>query len=122
MAEVYFLLACYGLTFTLCDASIFERPRAFIRSKSQFVDDLLGCYFCTGFWVSLMWHLFLFYEFGGNRPTDWTYTAWILVHAFAGASFCYAFNTLIVLAEMIREKEQLNSVRIIQEIVDDDAA
>lgn len=81
------LLACFGITFLLCDAAIIARPRAVVR-RIPFVDALLKCYFCTGFWVALalFWYL-------GRRNVD------LVVWSFAGASAAYVINALVLVLE-----------------------
>jgi len=97
MPEVFFLLACYGLTFLTCDATIFNRPRDYVRSKSRFLSELLTCYFCTGFWVSSFWYVVLFYP---SPDGDVLRELWFgLGHAFAGASFSYALNVALLRLE-----------------------
>ena len=50
------------MTSTIVGASILEKPRAWIFSKSDFARELLSCPMCTGFWVGL----FLSYPMGMN--------------------------------------------------------
>jgi hypothetical protein len=38
---------------TLSSAVIFERARKFFGSKSQFLNELIRCPYCTSFWVSI---------------------------------------------------------------------
>jgi len=91
--------ACYGLTFTLCDAKILARPRRFLVSKSQVIRDLLGCYFCTGFWVSGGLYLALFPQpqacLGMEDQILWFRVVWTIGFALAGATISYFLNALI---------------------------
>ncbi len=82
-----FLLACYGVTFVLCDAKVTARPRAFVR-RITFLDQLLGCYFCVGFWIAaaLGW-------WTGHRGVDW------FLWSFAGATAAYVINTTLLCLE-----------------------
>lgn len=50
---VLFFLAGYGATFVLVDSHlpIWSRLRDNVLMKHAFFEQLLGCYFCTGFWV-----------------------------------------------------------------------
>lgn len=80
-------LACYGVTFTLCDAKLTTRPRQWLQ-RSSFVASLLGCYFCTGFWVSmgLSW-------LDGYQGVDW------LLMGFGGAAATYIINSVVMALE-----------------------
>jgi hypothetical protein len=46
---VALVLMGYGFTFLVQDATIFDAPRAFVR-RAGFIDRLIGCSFCVGFW------------------------------------------------------------------------
>jgi hypothetical protein len=99
MEELIYLLACYGLTFTICDAKLFSRPREWIKSKARLFDDLLTCYFCVGFWCSIV--VFVVMHYGGLQDgTWWLTTAYVITYGFAGATFAYALNAVIVLMEV----------------------
>ena len=98
MAEVLYLLACYGLTFAVCDAKLFFRPRNWVRSWGGFFRDLLACYFCVGFWTSML--LFVLTSYGTLVDgTTWMKVVWIVAHGFAGAAFSYALNAAVVFME-----------------------
>lgn len=104
MSEVFYLLACYGLTFLVCDATIFGRVRDFMRARSKALDGLLSCYFCMGFWVSIFWY-FVLYEkpqacLGFEEGISWPLWWWMLAHAFAGASFSFALNVVLTRLEV----------------------
>ena len=92
-----YLLACYGLTFAICDAKLFARPRQWVK-RVQFFDDLLTCYFCTGFWASIVVYVVMHY--GSLQDGNWWLTpAYVAACAFAGAAFSYALNAAIVWLE-----------------------
>lgn len=97
MVEVYFLLACYGLTFAICDASILSRPRDLVR-RVKIIDELLSCYFCAGFWVSLGLYLLLF----GHtiEVVNYVSVVWVLAHAFAGAAFTFVADVAVDFLEI----------------------
>ncbi len=93
-------LACYGVTFLLCDAKIIEAPRQWLTSRSTFLNELLNCYFCTGFWASLaVW--FVVGELPANPSR---YVESLVLNAFAGATFCYALNSLILTLESYHDR------------------
>jgi hypothetical protein len=87
-----FLLACYGLAFTICDAKLFRAPRMWVRSRFRFFDELLSCYFCTGFWVSLSVAILAYwFEYPILISKVWQ----CCFYGFAGASFCYGLDAVI---------------------------
>ena len=96
MSELLYLLACYGLTFVVCDATLFSRPRQWVR-KVVFIDKMLACYFCTGFWTSMVVTLTEYRTFVDGVWPD--IGIWVAMQALAGASFCYGFNTLVLWLE-----------------------
>ena len=89
MREVFFLLASYGVAFSVCDAKILSIPRRWVCRWSV-IDSLLSCYFCTGFWVGLGWYValdwpVLVYDYGID----------LLLHGFAAATACYVIETVV---------------------------
>jgi hypothetical protein len=85
---IVWLLACFGLTFLLCDAAITAVPRTWLVMRFGFFRKLLACYFCTGFWASLALAVGLIRE-----------PLWLVLYGFAGASFSYALNVVLVALE-----------------------
>jgi hypothetical protein len=113
MAEVVFFLGSYGLTFLVCDATIFSTPRQFLFERSPLFQALVSCYFCTGFWTSAAWYVLLFSGLldGHSEAQNWPVNAvWGLAHALAGAAFVYALNAAVVALEgveyLIRAKAE----------------
>lgn len=90
------LLAFYGITFTLADAKILEWPRSQITKRSEFFYDLFGCYFCLGFWVSLTANIVLWSD---RIDSLREYLEHVVLDSFAGASFCLGFNSLLLALE-----------------------
>lgn len=78
------LLACYGIVFLLADSTILAAPRGWLLRRSQFVANLLGCYFCLGFWVALGTSFLM-----PLRPS------WIVFYGFAGATSCYVLDAAV---------------------------
>ncbi len=99
MSEVYYLLACYGLTFALCDAAILSRPREFLCNRVRVIDELLSCYFCAGFWVSGALYLVLFGE--TIESIEYRSVAWAAAHAFAGAAFSFITYVIVDFLESV---------------------
>lgn len=54
MSLLWFVLTGYGLTQLLVYGSIFNKPRDWIKSKSDFFGELVSCPMCTGFWVGAL--------------------------------------------------------------------
>jgi hypothetical protein len=48
-----FILAGVGITNLVVNASILEGIRDYLGSKSSFLDKLLSCMMCSGFWVGI---------------------------------------------------------------------
>jgi len=54
MDLIWFILACYGMTYILVFGSIFN----FARPSKGIFGDMLHCPLCTGFWVGVfLWSL-----------------------------------------------------------------
>lgn len=54
MELLWFALTGYGLTQLLVYGTIFDKPRNFIKSKSDFFGELVSCPMCMGFWVGAL--------------------------------------------------------------------
>lgn len=48
-----FILSGVGITNLVVNATIFEAPRDYMGSKSQFLKKLMSCMMCSGFWVGI---------------------------------------------------------------------
>jgi len=48
-----FTLGCTGITVIVVLSSLLEPIREFISSKSNFLNKLINCTMCTGFWVGV---------------------------------------------------------------------
>lgn len=60
MKYLYILLICYGITYLLRYAEIFNIPRKFLIKKSLFVKKVLKCQYCSGFWAGVILSAFLY--------------------------------------------------------------
>lgn len=89
---IVWLLACYGMTFLLCSSRILARPRAWV-CRVDAIAELLSCYFCTGFWVSLTTALWLL-----QTPV------WGVLYGFAGATSCYVLDALVRRLEAVDDE------------------
>ena len=108
------LLACYGLTFLLADATVFARPRVWVTSRSRWLSELLGCYFCLGVWVSLglwvaaAWPL---------KLGDWSSA---LLHVFGGATVSYVLDRVVTALEAYHAIVQLQAMATVGRSDDSD--
>lgn len=84
------LLACYGITFVLCSAKLTAAPRRWL-CRWGFFRELLGCYFCSGFWVGFATAIWLMEE----PVSALSHGLGALLHGFAGATFSYALDALL---------------------------
>ena len=81
----------YGIGFTLQYASILSLPRSYAR-KISFIDELLSCSFCTGFWSGL----FTYFLIIGIQDIS---ICKILIYGFSSATVCYLIDTFITYLE-----------------------
>jgi hypothetical protein len=51
---ILFILIGTGITNVVVNASILDRVRDMLTSKSDFLSGLLGCMLCSGFWVGAL--------------------------------------------------------------------
>ena len=58
-----FLFGCTGFTITFMLGEIFEKPRDIISNFSGFLEKLIYCPMCLGFWVGLFSSFVFSYNF-----------------------------------------------------------
>lgn len=51
---VLFTFASYGLCHILMYGTILDKPRTWLTSRYNLVNELLSCALCTGFWCGLI--------------------------------------------------------------------
>lgn len=83
MIYLIFLLASYGICFGMMN----KLP--FLYSKHKYLDSLLTCAYCSGFWASLISALMFL-------PLSWQT---LPGYALAGAIFCYIADTIMAKVE-----------------------
>lgn len=49
-----FLLTAWGAIYVLTESAIFAPVRIFLSARSIFLQTLLSCAYCTGFWVGML--------------------------------------------------------------------
>lgn len=52
MKLILCIIAAEAMTQLACKAEIFDRPREWFKSLSQFTHDLLSCPYCVSVWVA----------------------------------------------------------------------
>lgn len=87
---IYFLMCSWGLTHILVSSKILSGFRDHLLIYYPTIGELLNCYQCTGFWVSLLLTpLFgLSFDLRLNEAN-------ILVGGFIGSGVCSAFSYLV---------------------------
>lgn len=59
MAElIMFIIASAGITYIIVYGSILSSIRSWLSAKSSYIEDLISCTLCTGFWVGLALSMF----------------------------------------------------------------
>lgn len=59
MSLILFLILCYSLTNIIVNESVFRKVIDKIKSKSKFLNSVLGCSTCCGFYVGSLMYIFL---------------------------------------------------------------
>lgn len=92
----------YGMTTILVYGSIFETARQWIKSKSKFFGELIGCMMCTSTWVGFFLSICL-----GGLSTRVLGINWVPSIFFDGMVTCgmvWAINGIIEFFEESRIK------------------
>lgn len=92
------LLTIYGISFALQHANLLNKPRNWICNKSNFIDELLSCAFCTGAWSGLLGYMLL------NIPAGTFQWYMLFAYFFAGAAFCYIMDLISDYFEITNQK------------------
>jgi len=58
MAFIFYILCVWGLTHILVASKILEGFRNWLLINSPFFGDMLNCYQCTSFWISMLLYFF----------------------------------------------------------------
>lgn len=75
MKLILCIIASEALTQLVCKAEIFDTPREFIKSLSDFTRRLLDCPYCVSVWVSgFTVCLYCFYEY------TWVFVLLLVIH------------------------------------------
>jgi hypothetical protein len=104
------LLASFGVTFTIASSHVFRPVRDLltgVRSADKqfyrFFRELFQCYFCTGFWSSLLVAIVAVLA----TPFDslLTNVSYVWMFGFAGATFNYSFDVVLKSLEKYTDAE-----------------
>lgn len=85
------LMASIGLVWIIKDSLILKSPRNYISSKSKWLEELLSCSQCLGFWVGLCLAYFE-YTFIG-------FDFYLLYLPFISSGFCWFFDSTLDLIQ-----------------------
>ena len=66
-------------------------PRNYLKSKSKFLNELLSCSLCLGFWFGLFYSIFIYFL---NRDI-----LHLIITPFAVSAFCWLTDSLLDLIQ-----------------------
>jgi hypothetical protein len=89
-----FILACYGGANGIVYSALLSTPRAWLSSKSKFLEKLLSCPLCVGFWLGVLFSL------AGIGPTEYyvieSYSlAFTIADGFVGSASAWILHLLL---------------------------
>lgn len=84
-------LGCLGIVWIIKDSYILMAPRNYLKSKSKFLDELLSCSLCLGFWFGLFYSIFIY---SLNRDI-----LHLIITPFAVSAFCWLADSLLDLIQ-----------------------
>jgi len=58
MTFIFYILSIWGLTHILVSSKILEGFRNWLLINAPFFGDMLNCYQCTSFWISMILYFF----------------------------------------------------------------
>jgi len=89
-----FILACYGGANGIVYSALLASPRKWISSKSKFLEKLLSCPLCVGFWLGVSFSLagLGLIHYYTMRPTS---LASLLADGFAGSASAWILHLLL---------------------------
>ena len=91
MEFLAFLLCAYGICFG------FMNKVPWLYDKKEYLDSLLTCSYCTGFWSGI----FAWILMNLKHDVTWEILPLMVVHGFIGSIFCYIVDTLLQTLEKI---------------------
>ena len=85
-------LACIGLVWILKDSYIFHAPREYLKSKSKYLERLLSCSMCLGFWVGVLLSFLLYLDSNFLSLN-------LIYYPFSVSAFCWFIDSLLDLIQ-----------------------
>lgn len=107
MAELLlWIFIAYGMSTILVYGSIFETPRQWIKTHSNFFGTLIGCMLCTSTWVGF----FISLSFGGltNKVFDLNWFFTMFFDGMFTAGTVWAVNSIVEFFEENRINNNIN--------------
>ncbi len=87
-----FCFGSIGVTHIIVDGEIFRPVKEILSKKAPaFLNKLLSCYQCTGFWVGLFFSIFLYCDFNYLLKT------FVVLLLAGGASSCLSYFWALML-------------------------
>lgn len=86
-------LACLGLVWIIKDSYILKVPREYLKSKKNWLKELLSCSQCLGFWCGF---LMIYIDFRINGWQNQYY-----YYPLASSAFCWFFDSLLDLIQEV---------------------
>lgn len=83
---IVYLLSAFGIAHFIKESDIANSFRIFLIKIHPIFVPLLQCYFCLGFWVSMIVYLLTFYRYNFIDHILW---------GFAGATISFAISSVI---------------------------
>ena len=80
------ILAIIGITYSIKEASLLDRPRIWLISKHPFFGNLIGCPFCVGFYSGLITYLLQFKFFDARQ---------LILFGFVGSITSFIFYMIV---------------------------
>lgn len=102
MILLFWGLAAYGMSTILVYGSILDKPRFWIKRKSKFFGELLGCILCTSTWVGFFLSLTL-----GGLSKNYFNVPWyvsLFTDAMFTSGFVWMVNSVVEFFEESRIK------------------
>ena len=85
-------LAAIGIVWIIKDSFILKKPRDILKSKSKILSELLSCSQCLGFWVGVLFTIYI--------SIHYKFHELLLLYPFAVSAFCWFTDSLL---DMIQE-------------------
>ena len=85
-------LACMGIVWIIKDSYLLYSPREYLKSKSQYLNKLLSCSMCLGFWFGVLLSFLIYLD-------SLFFSLNLLYYPFAVSAFCWFFDSVLDLVQ-----------------------